>query len=232
MIKFLAYASGSSGNLYTVSDGQTTVMIECGLPWRKVRELLGFNTSSLAGALLSHSHGDHSKSAKDAARAGLDIYASKSTLDALDISDHHRFEISEAAFTIGTWIVMPFRTVHDSEGSLGFYMAGNYGERFLYLTDSAYSPVKFKDLSVIAVECNNIESILSENIQKGYLPSVVGRRVRRNHLSLENVITMLKSNDLSKCRRIYLLHLSDGNSDEQRMKLEVQQATGIPVEVC
>jgi len=232
MITFTSLASGSSGNLYTVSDGDTTVMLECGLPWRKVRELLNFKTSEIGGIVLTHSHLDHCKGAKDAARAGMDIYASRETLDALDISAHRRHEISESVeFPIGTWLVVPFATVHDVEGSLGFYM-GSQGERFLYLTDSAYSPVKFKDLSVIAVECNFVEDKLSENIQAGVIPKVVGRRTRRTHFSLETLIEFLKANDLRRCRKIYLLHLSDGNSDERRMVREVQEATGIPTEAC
>jgi len=38
---------------------------------------------------------------------------------------------------------------------------------------------------------------------------------------------MLKANDLSQCREIWLLHLSDGNSDENEMRRRVQEATGI-----
>jgi len=41
-------------------------------------------------------------------------------------------------------------------------------------------------------------------------------------------VAMLKANDLSKCREIHLLHLSDGNSDEQLMRQKVEAATGIP----
>jgi phosphoribosyl 1,2-cyclic phosphodiesterase len=111
-------------------------------------------------------------------------------------------------------------------------MVNKEGEAFLYITDSAYSPVKFANLSVIACECNFISDILSRNIQTGAVASVVGRRVRRSHFSLETLIQLLKANDLSKCRQIFLLHLSDANSDERRMKLEVQQAAGIPTEAC
>src|SRR5208337_362818 len=101
-------------------------------------------------------------------------------------------------------------------------------EAFLFLTDSAYSPVRFINLNVIAIEANFCEEILSNNIQNGTVPAVVGRRVRRNHLSLETLIQMLKANDLSRCRQVWLLHLSDANSDEARMIRAVQEATGIP----
>jgi len=229
VINFNSYASGSSGNLYTVSDGHTTVMIECGLPWRRIKELLKYKTSEISGVICSHFHADHSKSFREAAKAGIDIFASKETFKTLDLSGHRLNEISDGhQFTIGTWKILPFKTIHDVEGSLGFYMVNQEGEAFLYLTDSAYSLVRFKDLSVIAVECNFISDILTANILSGGLPSVVGRRVRRSHFSLENVISLLKANDLSKCREIHLLHLSDGNSDEQLMRQKVEAATGIP----
>ena len=232
MINFVPYTSSSSGNLYTVSDGYTTIMLECGLPWRKIRELLKYKTSDIAGIFCSHFHADHSKGLKDAARAGIDIFASKETFSALGLSGHRLNELNEIQFSVGTWRIMPFKTIHDVEGSLGFYMVNQEGGAFLYLTDSAYSPVRFANLNVVSVECNFDSDILTKNILSGALPSIVGRRVRRSHFSLENVITFLKANDLSRCRTIYLMHLSDGNSDERRMIKEVQRATGIPTEAC
>ena len=233
MIVFKCYASGSSGNLYTVSDGQTTVMIECGLPWRKVREHLRFKTSEIAAVLLSHSHADHSKSTKEAAKAGMDIYASRETFKALKLSGHRYNEIADnQQFSIGTWTILPFKTIHDTEGSLGYYMQNKEGEAFLFIPDTAYVTNRFANVTMIAVECNHIGELLSQNIQGGHIPAVVGKRVRRNHMSLQTVRNMILANDLSKCRAIYLLHLSDANSDEQHMKREIQEISGVPVYVA
>jgi phosphoribosyl 1,2-cyclic phosphodiesterase len=233
MIQFKPFKSGSSGNLYTVSDGHTTIMIECGLPWRRIRELLQYKTSEISGVLASHFHADHSKSLRDAAKAGLDVYASKETFVARGLSGHRSHEIEDGhQFSIGTWRIIPFKTIHDVEGSLAFYMVNQEGEAFLYLTDSSYSPVRFKGLSVIACECNFTEEILSKNILNGAIPAVVGRRIRRSHFSLENVIAFLRANDLSQTHSIFLLHLSNGNSDERCMIREVEQATGIPCIAC
>ena len=46
-------------------------------------------------------------------------------------------------------------------------------------------------------------------------------------MSLQTVKEMIMANDLSQCREIWLLHLSDGNSSETQMIREVQEATGI-----
>jgi len=233
MIQFTSYASGSSGNMYTVTDGDTTIMLDCGIPWKKIREKLHFNTSDIQGVLLTHSHSDHCKGAAEAAKSGLDIFASTETFAKLQIPAYHSFPVkSGEAVVCGSWDILPFETVHDTPGALGYYMVNRAGEAFLYLTDSAYSPVRFSNLHTVAVECNHLESTLSENILNGSIPAVAGRRTRRNHMSLERVITMLKSNDLSRCRAIYLLHLSNGNSHEKRMIEEVQKACGIPTWAC
>jgi phosphoribosyl 1,2-cyclic phosphodiesterase len=84
----------------------------------------------------------------------------------------------------------------------------------------------------VAIEANYDPSILSENIARGSIPAVVGHRVRRSHFSIDTVVELLKSNDLSHCREIHLLHLSDCNSDEEAMQRRVQEATGIATYVA
>lgn len=233
MISFIPYASSSAGNVYTVSDGITTIMLECGLPWKKVREMLNFRTSEIAGILVTHSHLDHSRGIKDAAKAGMDVYATKETFEALNLTGHRFIEIeANRQLQIGTWDILPFLTVHDCIGSVGYLMQNGEGENFLFLTDSLYSPVKFPPLSVIAVECNNEAGILSDNIGRGNINASLGRRIRHSHASLETVKKFLLANDLTQCRQIWLIHLSDQNSDEQRMKIEIQEITGVPVYVA
>jgi phosphoribosyl 1,2-cyclic phosphodiesterase len=48
----------------------------------------------------------------------------------------------------------------------------------------------------------------------------------QSHFSLENVKEFLKANDLSRVRQIWLLHLSDGNSDAELFKQEIEKLTG------
>ena len=49
------------------------------------------------------------------------------------------------------------------------------------------------------------------------------KRVMKSHLSLENLIDFLKANDLSKVQEIYLLHLSDSNSDINLIEEEIKK---------
>lgn len=236
MITFTSLASSSKGNAYLVSaPGAAPLLLEAGLPIRAMRERLNFGLSGLAGCLVSHEHGDHSKAVKDLLKAGVDCSMSIGTAKALGVEGHHRLIIAQAGMGGGLsgsgWYVLPFHLEHDAADPLGF-LIGHGDDRLLFIPDTAYVENRFEGVTTIAIECNHVEDILSENIQRGSIPSVVGRRVRRSHMGLQTVIDMLKANDLSRCRHIYLLHLSDGNSDERRMVAEVQAATGIPTDAC
>ena len=79
----------------------------------------------------------------------------------------------------------------------------------------------------IMIECNYDDQTLFNSNDVASLK----KRVLHSHLSLENCIEFLKSNDLKRVDCIHLIHLSDRNSDEERMKTKVAEATGKRVEV-
>ena len=227
-MKFTSFASSSKGNCYLVEAEGHKILIELGISWKKIMLHLGFMTSTVEFALISHQHGDHSFAVKEALQTGIDVWTSKETADALGVADHHRINFLQAGVEqkIGPWTVLPFDLVHDVP-CLGFLIAYK-DELLLFVPDTGYVPNRFRGVTILAIECNFAEDILSKNILNGSLPAVVGHRIRRNHLSLEVLIEMLHSNNFSQCQQVYLLHLSDGNSDEARMIKEVEMATGIP----
>jgi phosphoribosyl 1,2-cyclic phosphodiesterase len=227
-------ASGSSGNCYRVSDGNTALLIECGIPMKQIQKGLNFKLSEIDGVLISHSHGDHSQAVKDVLKAGMDVYLTELTKEALGVSEH-RINIIEPKrqFSIGTFIIAPFETQHDCPGSVGFLIQSTITmEKLLFLTDSFYSKYVFLGLTHIMVEANYATDILYKNIELGLIPEPLKNRLLKSHFSLENVKDFLKANDLSKVKEIYLIHLSRGNSDEARFKREIQAATGKPVYIA
>jgi phosphoribosyl 1,2-cyclic phosphodiesterase len=96
----------------------------------------------------------------------------------------------------------------------------------LYATDTYYIRYRFRGLTHIAVECNYSMDILRANIEAGLVEPALKKRILKSHFSLEHVKEFLKANDLSKVQEIWLLHLSDGNSDAGRFKREIQELTG------
>src|SRR5690625_2922535 len=232
MIDIKTLASGSSGNAYLITDGHTPLLLECGISYRDIQIATNFQTSNIAGCLISHEHKDHSKTLKDVLRAGIDVYASQGTIDQEGI-DHHRLKSIKAKqqFKIGTWSILPFDIQHDVAEPLGFLLMNQQGEKLLFATDTFYVKYKFKGLTHIMIECNYSLDILNENIESGRVHPAMKRRLMKSHFSLENVKEFLKANDLSKLQEIHLLHLSDSNSNEEQFKKEIQELTGKPVYV-
>jgi phosphoribosyl 1,2-cyclic phosphodiesterase len=228
-MKFTPLASSSRGNCYLVeSDGAASLLLECGIPIKRIRERLNFGLSSLAACFVSHGHGDHSKAAPDLLKAGVDVYMPRETAEGMNIENHHRTHAVEHGRReeVDGWTVLPFDLHHDAQ-AVGFLVAAPDGDKLLFIPDTAFVQNRFQGVGIIAMECNYIADILSGNIQRGSIPQVVGRRVRRSHMSLDTVIGFLRANDLSGCREIWLLHLSDGNSNEEIMRKRVQEETGI-----
>ncbi|WP_374717912.1 MBL fold metallo-hydrolase [Neobacillus sp.] len=227
MIEITALASSSKGNCYRVTDGRTPLLLECGINYRDIQKGLQFQMSQIAACLITHEHGDHCKSIKDVLKAGIDCYMSTGTAEAISVK-HHRIKNVEAKkqFTIGTWTILPFDVQHDVSEPLGFLLVNQQGEKLLFATDTYYIKYKFKGLTHIMVECNYSLEILNENIARGSVPKVMKQRLMRSHFNLENVKDFLRANDLKKVQEIWLLHLSDSNSDAERFKREIMELTG------
>lgn len=231
-MKIRALASSSAGCVYAINDGHTPFLLECGVSYPQIQQGLWRLGWRVESCLLSHEHGDHSCCAAKLMERGIDVYASRGTFEAMGLEGHRAHHVRAGEpFRVGSFNVMPFAAIHDAAEPLGFVAASQAG-KLLYLSDSAYSPFRFEGLTHIMLECNYALSILRQRVRSGKLDLGYKNRLLRNHLGLERVLDLLASNDLTKVREIHLLHLSDGNSDEELFKKRVAAATGKPVYVA
>lgn len=227
-------ASGSSGNAYRIDDGETSLLLDAGIPLRLIKQALNFRVRDIAGCLITHAHGDHAKAAGDLAKVGVDIYTSKGTLDACRLTGH-RMKAVEALkeINIGTFAVLPFDVQHDAPDPLGFLLTSRAtGEKLLYFTDTYYIKYRFTGLTHIMGECNYSMDIIEQSVRNGYIPPELVPRLIKSHMSLDHFLDLLRANDLRQVKQIYLLHLSNNNSDAERFKEAVQKLTGTEVYVC
>lgn len=224
-------ASGSSGNCYKVSDGQTSLLLECGISYKEIQKKLNFKLYEVDGCLVSHEHLDHSKAIMELLKSGIDVYTSKGTAAPFENDIFKAIHVeAEKQFQVGTFDVLPFDTQHDAVEPLGFILYSRVTkEKLLFATDTYYVKYRFGSLNYIMVECNYAIDILRANSEAGRLTLALKNRLLQSHFELSNVKKFLQLNDLSKVKEIYLLHLSDGNSDEKRFKREIQELTGKPV---
>ena len=229
-------ASGSSGNCYKISNEDTTLLIECGIPYKKIQEALNFKTTDIDGVLVSHEHGDHSKSCKDLIKAGVDLYMTKGTKEALKLDSHRvkNFEESNDKtyrwFEIGSLKIMPFKSIHDAREPANFYISNKRtDERLLFITDTMYVEGRFNIIDYLMVEVNYVRETINNNSK---IDPVLRKRIKENHMSLETAIDFLKKCNLSRLKKVYVLHLSDANSDAEIIKERLQEVAGVAVEIC
>ncbi len=235
MIDVKCLASGSSGNSYAVDDGESVLLLEAGIPAKKILSGYLDLLPRAAGCLITHEHQDHAKGAAGLAARGIDLYTTAGTFSGIKEIDHpyrmHTIRAGEQ-FSLASWLILPFETQHDAAEPCGYLLYSTATrEKLLFATDTYYIPNTFRALNLIMVECNYSLKLLDESIREGRVPESMKPRLLKSHFGLENVKDFLRANDMNTVRRIYLIHLSGNNGDPALFKREIQQATGKPVTV-
>ena len=235
-MRFEALASSSHGNAYIVSDDCSHILLECGTSHKKLRQLCGFNTTAFDACIVSHEHKDHSSCVEKMLASGVEVYLSQGTARALELPDSllelaHEME-SGKQFTVGSIDVMPFGTFHDAQEPLGFVMQSRLdGDILAYAIDTVNIPYNFPGVSLLAVEANFEQAILDRCER---MPEKVRHRIANTHMEIDMLCKCLQRMDLSRCREVYLLHLSDATSHEGHFINKVRRVvpSGVNVTAC
>jgi len=241
MIDIKIIGSGSSGNCYLANINGTQLLLECGLPFKTIQKALGYKTSDILACLITHEHIDHSKATKDIIKNGIDVLMTRGTADVLEIFGH-RLQILEKKFERETeyrfyWknniLIQPFEAIHDAREPVSFYIKDiRTKESLLFVTDTAYMPYKIPNVNVLMVECNYVKNVIDSNTKNDSLNLSLRNRIVKNHMSLGTLLKALNQADLSNLKKVYVLHLSDANSQEKVILEAIQKATGVIVEIC
>ena len=219
-------ASGSSGNAYLIGDGHTHLLLDAGIPFKRIQIGCGFRTSSIDACLVTHRHGDHAAAIPKLLRRGIAVY---SNADVAGLYPGVQHVETRREFRAGTFRILPFGAEHDVP-CYGYQVASEEtGEKLVYITDSAYVRYTFTGLTHLMIEANYAEDIMLGNVRDDKIPFPLAERVAQTHMSIDTLLELLRANDMTRVRQIYLLHLSNNNSDAEAFKKMVQQETGAEV---
>ena len=223
---FQSLASSSSGNAYLVSDGQTHILIECGLSHKKLQQACGFKLTSLDAVLISHEHKDHSQCVEKILSSGIPVYLSQGTARALELPekllDMATEMVAGEQFTVGTMVIKPFSTFHDAQEPMGFVMQSTVDwDVFAFATDTVNLPYNFPGVNILALEANFQQDILDRSER---MPEKTKKRVSNTHMEIDKLCECLRRMDLRACRELWLLHLSSAMSHEGQFVYKVQRA--------
>lgn len=230
-MKLKVIGSGSKGNCYLLHNDEEALVIECGCQFGKVREEIRGTGIKIVGTLVSHEHADHAKYVKQWLEHGLDVYASKGTIEAigdvsrikkmreLDVNAGRWWEVKN----IGTFQVIPFLTVHDAAEPYGFVIVHQESGPILFATDTSYIPNRFSYINQLMIECNYDDDLLAARED---IPESLKQRIRDNHMSVDQCIEEMQMAFMKDVRNIVLLHLSEGDGDQLTFREKIENATG------
>ena len=240
-MKFLQHYSSSRSNLYeVVADSGRRLLLECGIRWPKILQAIDFRLNGIDGCLLTHEHKDHSKAAGYLMSAGVNIYSSYRTFEALGLRGERRAVPvqEEQVFKVGeAFSVLPFGIRHDAVDPFGYVIHEIGTEEFIFFApDSGFIEqdvkVLYKDedkprriaYTIIAIECSFDGAILAKREKEGTINSKVAKRILDFHAEKQTTMDYLeKYCDLSRCREIHLLHTSADNLDKRATRLEFEE---------
>ncbi len=226
--------SSSAGNGYILQNDTEALLIECGVPFSRVKQAVGFKINKIAGCLISHEHGDHSRHVNDVLKAMVKVYASSGTIGSLPLKNGN-YPIAMTSgkkISIGNFTVLPFDVKHDCAEPFGFLIHHEEMGNVLFATDTYYLPYRFEGLNNILIECNYRKDLLDSNVKAGRIPGVLLERTLESHMSFDTCLEALNANDLTKVNNIVLIHLSSGNSNEFEFQRDIHLATGKNVHVA
>jgi ribonuclease BN (tRNA processing enzyme) len=160
---------------------------------------------------------------------GIPLFSSTPTFKKMKISSELRYGVLKNGQQkqINEFKISAFDASHDID-TLGFIIEAG-AEKVFFLTDSYKLIWNFSSWQFT---CVMIEANYCEGLIKSKSETFINRRRLKSHMSIQTAIWTLEKMDLSKCRNIVLLHLSDGVSNEREFKRITQERFGIPVTIA
>ena len=223
--------SSSVGNCFILKANNGDVLIlEAGISLQKVKEVLNFKIQGIKGLIATHRHLDHFKYANDYAKAGIPCYSNKEAIDSVP-AHHNLISVDPLKkYKVGDFEIFPFNLIHDVP-IFGYFINHPESGLICFITDSFYSPYTFDNVNHWLIEANYDEDIINEKILHGEDIEKF-RRTTKSHMSINTCIKTLLAYDLTPCRNIVLLHLSEGNSNSRDFRQRTISATGKQVYIA
>lgn len=225
-MRLTVFGSSSSGNGYALEfENGKILLIEAGMPFENYLKAFPDRWGDLIGCLISHEHKDHTRFIKLYAEAGIALYGTQGTFDAINLKrkNTQRIVTNGQPVKLAKHIsLFPFKVIHNAADPSGYLIIDHETEEsILFITDSAYLEYSFQDVDYMMLECNYIEEIADRNQQEGRISG------SQYHMSLSTCKKFLAHCDTKKTKKIILIHLSDKNSHEETMVKEIYEQTGI-----
>ena len=223
MIQFQSLLSSSSGNATYVTDGVTSILIDCGASAAYIDRCLArlkAESATLSGIFLTHHHSDHIGAAGVMARKyKLPLFGTEPTFQSAlkKLGDIKKEQVNlllpDTDIAIGTLKVHAFSIPHDCEGAVSYTVADKE-DKFGIATDSGCITSDILEnlsgASNVIVESNHDIDML----KNGPYPFPLKKRILSDlgHLSNERCGELCVALAKTGTKAFWLGHLSDHNN--------------------
>ncbi|MDR3705362.1 MAG: MBL fold metallo-hydrolase [Paludibacteraceae bacterium] len=234
-LRFISFASGSSGNCYFIGNAVHGILIDAGIGVRTIKKRLkeiGIDFSQILGVFVTHDHIDHIKAVGALGEVHhIPIYAtrlvhegiSKSYGVTVRLNASRKYVEKNETISVFDFHVTPFAVSHDGTDNVG-YTITYQGKRFTVATDLGYISdqvaLHIKRANYLVIEANYDEQMLLTGHYPAYLKSRVASKT--GHLDNKETAEFLSENYHEGLDYIYLCHLSKDNNTPQKAHDEVQ----------
>jgi phosphoribosyl 1,2-cyclic phosphodiesterase len=233
-VRVTVLASGSSGNAILVEAEGTRVLVDAGLPPRRLdqrlqRAGLGVGLEDVQAVLCTHEHGDHGGGVPALASAGIAVYMTHGTARALNLPGARLFAAGQR-FELGAIAVEPVSVPHDAAEPVAFVISDGVA-RVGVLVDCGHADVDvahaFAGCDALVLEANHDPDLL----RFGAYPPTLKRRIagQLGHLSNDQCAEMLRM--IARAARprplprvLVLAHLSQQNNRPKLARAAVEKA--------
>lgn len=212
------------GNCYALYDSSGKILLlDLGMSAKDIKRAIDYRISDVVGAVVTHSHLDHSKSVKDFENMGIPVFAPYRSLKPMSFKDGSKFMVQAFDLTDKNGKFMHTNNDGSECPCYGFLIEHKDMGKLLYITDTELVKWRFSRINHILISCNYQKKYISDSAKRNH--------VLRGHMELETVKDFIKANKSNALRTVILCHLSGDSCNAEECLAEVQNVAGEGVNV-
>lgn len=200
-------ATGSKANCYVLKrDNGEMLILDAGLPINETKKGIEFDVVNLKGAVITHSHKDHSLSAEKLKQL-------------TPVWEPYLSEQKRQHTHLGDFDIQCFDLPHNGVENRGFIIRVD-GQTICYMTDLEYCPYSLtsQNINTMIVECNYMKNLAPDD-----LPNLQHKVL--GHCELDTTIGILQGS-LRTLKHIILVHMGQGTLDREKAMERIRE--GVP----
>ncbi len=230
-MKIIILASGSKGNCTYIETDQAKILIDAGISYKRLQELLlgnGIILKDIDAILVTHEHIDHVMHlGMIAKKTNAKVFIAKESLENLpgrilnDLALSNTYYLNiEKKYTLKDITFVPIQLFHDTKNAYG-YLFKIDNHNIAYITDTGHLLPKYyallKQMNVLIIESNHdVEMLLNSNRDYRLKQRILSNKGHLSNVECANILKEVVSNNT---KEIILAHLSEEcNTEELALK--------------